>query len=120
MWNLYVSKNYEMWINTLPVNHKDRILAHMAVLRDQGPQLGRPLVGKIVASKVIPNLKELRTKVGAVHYRCFFAFDDERSAWFLVGGDKSPSFRSAKAKTAWYRKHITDAERVWKEEVEDK
>lgn len=58
------------------------------MLREYGPQLGRPQVDHIKASKH-GNMKELRTTSGGSAYRSFFVFDPVRRAIMLVGGDKS-------------------------------
>ena len=116
-WTVLVTNTFEQWIDSLPERHQDELYAHMRLLEEAGPHLMRPVVGKITGSALIPHLKELRTKVGRFHYRCFFAFDEERQAWMLIGGEKSASFRSEKAKQAWYTKMIAQAEAIWQEEV---
>lgn len=67
---------------------QDELLAHALLLRDFGPGLGRPTVDTLKGSKHA-NMKELRFAwVGEV-WRVAFAFDPERQAVLLVGGDKS-------------------------------
>ena len=69
-----------------------------------GPQLGRPLVDRIHASK-IHNLKELRPRVpGDAEVRLLFVFDPEREAIVLVAGDKAGRW------SAWYAEAIPLAE----------
>ena len=116
-WNVILTATYESWLDSLPKADQDRLLADLRVLEEAGPQLGRPLVDSIKGSS-IPHLKELRRQVGRKRYRSFFAFDERRQAWVLVGGDKSPSFRSDKAKRAWYATMIEQAETVWNNERE--
>jgi len=53
-----------------------------------GPMLGRPYVDQIKGSKY-NNLKELRTQISGHVYRSLFAFDPERKAIILSGGDKN-------------------------------
>lgn len=50
------------------------------------PQLGRPYVDTLSGSGHA-NMKEMRFKIGGV-WRFAFAFDEERNAVILVGGDK--------------------------------
>ncbi len=53
-----------------------------------GPQLGRPHADTLDGSKHV-NMKELRFKAADGVWRVAFAFDPERTAILLVGGDKS-------------------------------
>ncbi len=53
-----------------------------------GPQLGRPHVDSLKGSKR-SNLKELRFRADDGAWRIAFAFDVNRRAILLVGGDKS-------------------------------
>jgi hypothetical protein len=66
---------------------QDELLAHAMLLRDFGPALGRPTVDTLKGSKHT-NMKELRfVWVGQI-WCVALAFDPERKAILLVGGDK--------------------------------
>ena len=69
--------------------------------------LGRPHADQIKGSK-INNLKELRTKLSGHVYRSLFAFDPERKAVVLCGGDKK-----GKNQEKFYQKLIVQAESVF-------
>jgi hypothetical protein len=58
------------------------------MLRDHGPQLGRPYVDTLKGSK-FANMKELRFTADGGVWRVAFAFDLRREAILLVAGDKS-------------------------------
>ena len=60
----------------------------MERLIDLGPNLGRHDVDTLKQSQ-LANLKELRVSVNGSPYRLLFAFDSNRTAVFLCGGDKS-------------------------------
>ena len=64
------------------------LAAHLRVLETFGPHLGRPLVDTLRGSK-FANMKELRFTWQKNPYRYFFAFDPERRAVVLVGGNKA-------------------------------
>jgi len=66
---------------------QDELLAHLNVLKQFGPTLGRPLVDTLKGSK-FTNMKELRFKLNGSVWRFAFAFDPARSAIVLVGGNK--------------------------------
>lgn len=102
------------WLNTLDHKSRVQILAAVSLLEEQGPDLKRPIVGKIKGSSLIPSMKELRPgSSGRSEIRILFVFDPKRKAIMLVGGDKQRKWDK------WYRKAIPEAERrylVWLEE----
>ena len=81
------------------------ILAHLKALAVEGPQLGRPYCDTLKGSKVA-NLKELRVQVDGDPFRVLFAFDIERAAVLLVGGNKAGDKR-------WYDINIPIAEKLF-------
>lgn len=72
----------------LPEQVQDQMLALTVLLEKYGPGLGRPHVDTLNGSKH-SNMKELRFKANNGVWRVAFAFDPEREAILLVGGDKS-------------------------------
>jgi hypothetical protein len=67
---------------------QDRLFEAIRYLMDFGPHLGRPHAETLEQSK-FPNMKELRFKADDGVWRIAYAFDPERKAVLLVGGDKS-------------------------------
>jgi hypothetical protein len=57
------------------------------MLKELGPSLGRPYVDTIENSKH-KNMKELRVQNKKRIFRIFFAFNLDRNAILLIGGDK--------------------------------
>ena len=66
---------------------QDELFAHAKLLQEFGPHLGRPIVDTLKGSKHA-NMKELRFDCDGGVWRVAFAFDTERAAILLVGGDK--------------------------------
>ena len=64
------------------------MLASTRLLRQFGPQLGRPRVDALNGSRHA-NMKELRFTAADGEWRVAFAFDTKRKAILLVAGDKS-------------------------------
>jgi hypothetical protein len=64
------------------------ILSRAELLRKTGPQLGRPYADTLKGSKHA-NMKELRFRANDGVWRVAYAFDLQRRAILLVGGDKS-------------------------------
>ncbi|MFC8800634.1 type II toxin-antitoxin system RelE/ParE family toxin [Promicromonospora sp. NPDC057138] len=88
------------WLVGLDEDSFVQVRAAINVLRDRGPQLGRPLVDSIVGSRH-KNMKELRPgSSGRSELRVLFAFDPSRSAILLVAGDKAGRWQD------WYRTAI--------------
>ena len=71
----------------MPEDLQDELLAHAKLLAQFGPNLGRPTVDTLKASRH-PNMKELRFGWQGEVWRVAFAFDTQRQAILLVGGDK--------------------------------
>jgi hypothetical protein len=67
---------------------QDELLAQVEVLKQFGPETGRPRVDTMNGSKYA-NMKELRFSAGNGVWRVAFAFDPGRRAVLLVAGDKS-------------------------------
>jgi hypothetical protein len=107
LWKILISPEYEAWFLALPERDRMAIAVDLEVLRDQGPQLGRPYVDQIKGSK-FSNMKELRTKIGRRVYRSLFAFDPDRQAIVLVGGDKR-----GKDQQRFYRQLIDQADAIY-------
>lgn len=63
------------------------MLAHARLLAEFGPNLGRPTVDTLKGSRHT-NMKELRLSWNGQVWRVAFAFDPQRHAILLVGGDK--------------------------------
>jgi len=83
---------------------QDRIVEKANVLKVFGIHLGRPLVDTLKDSQ-FSNMKELRLSVGKEVWRVAFAFDPERKAILLVGGNKQ-----GKDQKRFYKKLIKVAD----------
>jgi hypothetical protein len=72
----------------LSVLVRKELAARVEQLQARGPLLGRPYVDTLKGARH-PNMKELRFDADGGVWRIAFAFDPERSAILLVGGDKA-------------------------------
>lgn len=94
----------EDWLINLDQQSYEQVVAAIELLAERGPQLGRPLVDTIRASRH-KNMKELRPgSTGRSELRVLFAFDPERKAIFLIAGDKAGRWDK------WYRVNIPIAD----------
>ncbi|MCI5123169.1 MAG: hypothetical protein D3925_01505 [Candidatus Electrothrix sp. AR5] len=112
-WQILITEEYEEWFGQLPQKHKAAIATDLEVLRHFGPQLGRPHVDQIKGSRY-SNMKELRTKASSKVYRSLFAFDPDRQAVILCGGDKK-----GKNQEKFYKRLIAEADRIFADHLEN-
>lgn len=87
-WSVEITTEFEEWFASLPAADQVNLRASILLLEDLGPQLGRPHVDTLKGSRH-RNMKELRTQSKGSPLRTFFAFDPNRSAILLIGGDKT-------------------------------
>lgn len=104
-WAVIFEDEFDAEFQGMPEGLQDEILAHALLLKDYGPNLGRPTVDTLKGSKH-NNMKELRFDWKGGVWRIAFAFDPQRQAILLAAADKSGS-----DKKRVYRKLITLADR---------
>lgn len=103
VWAVVRTRDFERWFRGLDAERAIQVTAALRRVAKVGPVLGRPRVDSIKASR-IRNLKELRVHGGV---RVLFAFDPNRRAVMLVGGDKTGAWNR------WYRQAVPNAERLY-------
>lgn len=109
MWEVIFHPAVSQWSEGLDESDRELLEASVNVLKQFGPNLKRPQVGKVDGSK-IANLKELRPgSKGRSEIRVLFAFDSKRRAVCLVAGDKRGKWND------WYEKAIPIAESRFEE-----
>ena len=86
-WDVLFYDEFEAEFDRLPRNVQDELLACGRLLEKFGPKLGRPHVDTLEGS-LYANMKELRFKAADGEWRVAFAFDRERRAVLLAGGNK--------------------------------
>lgn len=86
-WNVLFHDDFHAEFQAMDGTLQDELLAHARLLQEFGPHLGRPTVDTLKGSKHA-NMKELRFDCDGGVWRVAFAFDTERAAILLVGGDK--------------------------------
>ncbi|WP_165068521.1 type II toxin-antitoxin system RelE/ParE family toxin [Paludisphaera rhizosphaerae] len=96
MWDVILDPDFESWLLQLEAGVREEIVASANVLRERGPNLGRPYVDTLKGTNV-SNLKELRVQYRGDPWRILFAFDPARRAILLVGGCKAGDKRFYKS-----------------------
>ena len=108
LWQVEFHDELLVEVETLPREVQKALAAHIRLLTEFGPGLGRPSVDTLKGSR-IANLKELRFSVEGGVWRVAFAFDRRRVAILLVMGDKRGVVESR-----FYKTLVAKAETRWK------
>ncbi len=103
-WAILFHDDFDAEIQGLPQALQDELLAHAILLREFGPNLGRPTVDGLKGSRHA-NMKERRFNWEGEVWRVAFAFDPKRQAILLVGGNKGGA-----DKRRFYKRLITIAD----------
>lgn len=81
-WNVKQTKEFQDWFDDADEFLQEDIVEHVEILKQFGPNLGRPYVDTLKGSK-LKNLKELRFNSREKVIRVFFIFDSDRNAVFV-------------------------------------
>jgi hypothetical protein len=103
-WDVELHDDFVPEYDELPEEVQDELLALIEVLERIGPQLGRPRVDTLNGSRHA-SMKELRFDAAGGVWRFAFAFDPNRQAIILCGGDKSGG-----SERRFYRRLIAKAD----------
>jgi hypothetical protein len=103
-WDVEFHDEFVVEYQELPEEAQDELQALVEVLEILGPQMKRPRVDTLKGSR-FRNMKELRFDAGDGVWRFAFAFDSNRQAIILCGGDKSGGGESR-----FYRRMIVKAD----------
>lgn len=87
-WTVLFSPEFMQWYQQQRPELQDKAIAELAKLEQYDPLLGRPWTDRVKGSAFV-NMKELRFLFSGAPYRLFYAFDPQRRAVILCGGDKS-------------------------------
>src|SRR3954468_17699708 len=110
MWEVEFTDEFGRWWEALDADEQESLAASVELLRQLGPQLGRPHADVVKSSKH-SNMKELRTQHSGRPLRTLFAFDPRRCAILLIGGDKTGDDR-------FYERMVPVADRLYDEHLE--
>jgi len=88
VWDVVFTDEYADWLRTLDEQQLGDVRASIRLLGEQGPRLARPYADTLKGSRHT-NMKELRTQSVGKPLRSLFAFDPERKAVVLIGGEKT-------------------------------
>ena len=108
MWTVITTDEFDRWFQAgLLDEEREEVVAVVSLLKLFGPLLKRPHADTLKGSKYA-NMKELRAKTSRSELRVAFAFDPDRQAVLLTGGDKS-----GVGQKAFYTQLIDRADRLF-------
>jgi hypothetical protein len=96
-WPVDLHDDFAAEVRQFPQAVREKLKAAAIILSQEGPLLGRPYTDTLKDSRHA-NMKELRFDADGGAWRVAYAFDPERKAILLVGGNKS-----GVGKTRFYR-----------------
>jgi hypothetical protein len=114
-WTVIFHPEFDPEYEALEEAVQDALAIVLMVLRDRGPQLGRPMVDTLNGSD-FPNMKELRVTAADGEWRFAAAFDPKRRCIVLCGGSKA-----GVSPRVFYKALIREADarfRAWRKSLE--
>jgi hypothetical protein len=100
-----VSDEFREWYEPLSEPEQLSIERVVFMLMEAGPALGYPQSTGVNVSKY-SHMRELRIQHEGRPYRILYAFDPARTAFLLLGGDKTGDER-------WYDKMVPKADAIY-------
>ena len=111
-WSYKTTDEFDGWVESLDLAERIEVAALLDALTRLGPLLGRPHADTLGGS-AYANMKELRGKTPAAVLRIAFAFDSERIAQILCGGNKK-----GVGQKVFYRRLIDRADKLYGRHIE--
>jgi hypothetical protein len=111
MFDVLFTDEFEAWWDGLSAEEQTGINAVVLLLEQQGVALGSPYSSKVFGSQ-FGQMRELRIQHEGRPYRVLYAFDPNRDAMLLIGGDKTGNNR-------WYEIFVPVADRLYAEHLKE-
>jgi hypothetical protein len=108
---IVVTDQFKDWYEALSIDEQEPVFRAVTLLEELGTKLGYPYTSAIQRSRY--PLRELRIQHRGRPYRVFYAFDPERQAVLLLGGNKSGRVR-------FYEEYVPRAEALWEQYLRDR
>jgi hypothetical protein len=104
-WSVEYTDEFGAWWDGLSAEEQEDVDASVRLLEQYGPALKFPHSSG-VASSVHPQMRDLRVQHAGRPYRVHYAFDPNRSALLLLGGEKRGNDR-------WYETFVPRADALF-------
>ena len=110
-WDIAYTNEFGDWWIELAESEQEEITAVVELLADHGPGLRFPYSSGVASSRH-SHMRELRIQSGGQPLRVFYAFDPRRTAFLLIGGDKTGDDR-------FYKRFVPLADRLYDEHLKE-
>ena len=111
-WTYVTTDEVDQWVASLGQDERNEIAAMLDALTRLGPNLGRPVADTLNGSSY-SNMKELRGRTRAAVLRVAFAFDPDRVAQVLCGGNKK-----GVSEKRFYKQLVERADKLYRSHLE--
>ena len=111
MTDVLFTDEFETWWDSLSAREQDSVDRVARMLIEEGPSLRFPYSSGVEGS-AYAHMRELRIQHQGRPYRVLYAFDPERNALLLIGGDKTGNDR-------WYETFVPIADRLYRQHLKD-
>jgi hypothetical protein len=111
MTDVLFTDEFETWWDGLSMEEQDSVDRVVRMLIEEGPSLRFPYSSGVEGS-AYSHMRELRVQHQGRPYRVLYAFDPERNALLLIGGDKTGNGR-------WYEIFVPIADRLYRRHLKD-
>jgi hypothetical protein len=102
---------FEMWWDSLAAEEQRSVRAGVELLTQFGPHLRHPQSSGIHGSRH-GHMRELRIQHAGRPYRILYAFDPQRTAILLIGGEKTGDDR-------WYDRFVPYADELYDQHLRE-
>lgn len=110
MWDVEYTDEFGEWWVGLTADEQDDVAVAVGLLESQGPHLRYPHSSGVQESRH-GRMRELRIQHKGEPYRVLYAFDPQRTAILLLGGNKTGQNR-------WYKEFVPKADDLYDDHLE--
>ncbi|HEY3597503.1 MAG TPA: type II toxin-antitoxin system RelE/ParE family toxin [Paraburkholderia sp.] len=108
-WDIEYTDFFGAWWDELQEAEQESVAASVRLLEEYGAGLRHPHSSQVNGSRY-GHMRELRIQHEGRPYRVLYAFDPNRAAILLLGGDKTGQNR-------WYEQNIPRADALYREHL---
>jgi len=110
-WEVEFSDEFGHWWDSLTSEEQRSVDFTVSLLQEVGPVLRMPHSSGIEMSRHA-HMRELRIQHAGRPYRVLYAFDPRRTAFLLIGGDKTGNNR-------WYEEFVPRADAIYEQHLRE-